>query len=231
MSLINFYKQAKAYVIDHGYIFEISAVKNRKFEDTTPDNFFRAFVYVVLNSGMKNQIAHKIYCNFIEKFGQVEDVSLNDIKSSLRVVGHLGKRSAINDAFQSYSHWFIKLKSKKTLDEKLEFLESLPWIGKITKYHLARNLGIDVAKPDRHLVRIAKIFHYGNDVQQMCKDVSDKTGDRIGLVDVILWRYANLVPSYLETADICENHCVGQGDYYCDEAICPYVPGEDHKRV
>ena len=73
-------------------------------------------------------------------------------------------------------------------------METLPWIGPITKYHLARNLGIDVAKPDRHLVRLAKRFGYNEStgVQQMCEELAERTRDRIGVVDVVLWRYANL---------------------------------------
>ncbi len=94
----------------------------------------------------------------------------------------------------SDKQWFEKLQHSPC---KIIYLGSLPFIGDITKYHLARNLGIDVAKPDRHLTRLAKIFHY-DDVQEMCKYLSDKTGDRIGTVDVVLWRYCTLVPSYFE---------------------------------
>jgi len=111
------------------------------------------------------------------------------------------------------------------INEQLEYLKSLPWIGDITKYHLARNLGLDVAKPDRHLMRLAKIFKY-DDVQKMCQDVAERSKDRIGTVDVVLWRYCNLVPSCFEKADICENCCVGDGDYYCDPAICCFVVTE-----
>lgn len=195
--LIEFYKHAKIYCIDHGYIFEISMVKNRKFEDVTPDSFFKAFVYVVLNSGMKNQVAHKIYCNFLEKFGQEENVALNDIKSGLGVIGHPGKRQAINNAFFQHMQWFTMLKEKESLDDRLVFLESLPWIGPITRYHLARNLGIDVAKPDRHMMRVAKHFGY-DDVQEMCEELSEQTADRIGVVDIILWRFCSLVPNWKE---------------------------------
>ena len=82
-------------------------------------------------------------------------------------------------------------KALQASNDKIEYLDSLPMIGPITKYHLARNLGIDCAKPDRHLVKLAKYFGYPS-VQQMCEDISKESGYRIGTVDVILWRYCNM---------------------------------------
>ena len=175
-----FYTTAKKYCIDHGGAQEIEFVTNnvrKGFENQTADNFFKQYMYVVINSGMKNQIA--------------EDIYKRAIINGLTAIGHPGKRRAIQEAHTHYRHWFEELKMKDSVEEKLEFLETLPWIGKITKYHLARNIGIDVAKPDRHLVRIAKHFGY-SDVQKMCKDISEQTGDRIGVVDVVLWRAMNM---------------------------------------
>ncbi|MBA7467119.1 hypothetical protein ES707_02315 [subsurface metagenome] len=77
------------------------------------------------------------------------------------------------------------------------YLKSLPHIGDITKYHLARNLGLNYAKPDRHLVRISNLFEHTN-VQELCKKLSILTDDPIGLVDLVLWRFATLYPNYLE---------------------------------
>jgi thermostable 8-oxoguanine DNA glycosylase len=49
---------------------------------------------------------------------------------------------------------------------------------------------MDFAKPDRHLVRIAK--SYKLEVEEMCLNLSKQTGERIGVVDVVIWRAANL---------------------------------------
>jgi len=182
-----FYTTAKKYCIDNGGAQEIEFVTNnvrKGFENQTAEQFFKQYMYVVINSGMKNQIA--------------EDIYKRAIINGLTAIGHPGKRKAIQDVNSRYRHLFEELKTKETIAKKLEFLETLPWIGPITKYHLARNIGIDVAKPDRHLVRIARCFGY-DDVQKMCKDISEETGDRVGVVDVILWRYCNLNPNYMES--------------------------------
>lgn len=75
------------------------------------------------------------------------------------------------------------------LAEPFKALRSLPYIGPVTVFHLAKNLGIPVAKPDRHLMRIATQMGY-SDVQSLCGDVASFTGEPIQVVDIVFWRYA-----------------------------------------
>jgi len=152
---------------------EVSIVENRHFADITAERFLSEYVYVVLNSGMKNAVAEKVFQHFMAKM----DVT---------VINHLGKRRAVEQALANYRTWFRNLKE---LDNKLAYLELLPWIGPITKYHLARNLGLDYAKPDRHMIRLAQKHGFSSDVTRMCQELADLKGLRVGTVDVILWRY------------------------------------------
>lgn len=179
-NISQFYTTVKKYCLDNNFAQEIEFVTNnvrKGFEQQTPEQFLHQYMYVVINSGMKNQIA--------------EDIYKRALINGITAIGHPGKRKAIEQASSNYRDWFEQLQKKESIDAKLDFLESLPWIGKITKYHLARNIGIDVAKPDRHLVKIAEKFGY-LDVQKMCQDISSETGDRVGVIDVILWRAMNL---------------------------------------
>jgi len=73
----------------------------------------------------------------------------------------------------------------------MNFLQTLPYLGKITSYHLARNIGLDVAKPDRHLTRLSAEYGFTT-AQEMCEFIAKNVGERIGTVDVILWRAINL---------------------------------------
>ena len=67
-------------------------------------------------------------------------------------------------------------------------LRCLPYIGGVTGYHLAKNLGADVAKPDRHLVKCAARFGFDN-VQELCAVLADATGDPVSVVDLVIWRF------------------------------------------
>lgn len=193
-ALAAFFREAFAYCIEQ-HIEEVAVTEERTFEEQTYWSFFRQYVYVVLNSGMKNAVAEKIYYRFMEN------------SCDLQIIGHPGKREAIKDALENYKQWFTALRANK---DKLAYLESLPFIGKITKYHLARNLGLDYVKPDRHLVKIAANFGYiprlartdifEKAVQRMCKELAAEFGLRVGTVDVILWRYmADKVGNYFSS--------------------------------
>ena len=70
-------------------------------------------------------------------------------------------------------------------------LGELPYIGPATSRHLAKNLGVAVAKPDRHLLRLSKAT-CRNDPDVMCGEISRWLGDPVPVVDVVLWRWAVL---------------------------------------
>ena len=65
---------------------------------------------------------------------------------------------------------------------------------------LAGNGRLEYAKPDRHLIRLAEKYGF-NDVQAMCEYLAQLDNERIGVIDVVLWRYCNMTGNY-----ISENH-------------------------
>ena len=165
-------------VVQRGYQEEIDWQENLKpCEDA--NTFLQEYIWVVLNSGMKNQVARKIYERIKKALATGQPIN--------RVFRHKGKVTAILNMGLAADKIF---KMYQDAEDKLVFLETLSFIGKTTKYHLAKNLGLDVCKPDRHLVRIAKQFN--TDCFALCKKLSKEAGLRIATVDVVLWRAANL---------------------------------------
>jgi len=207
-TVVAFYEDARAFCYRNGYRDEIEVVRNRQFRDQTPKTFLIEYVYVVLNAGMKNQVAEQIFGNFMR----------NDMDPGQ--INHEGKRKAIEQALEESEKWFSGLHAAH---DKLGYIGTLPWMGDITKYHLARNLGLDYAKPDRHLVRVAKVFGF-KEVQLMCRHISSETRDPVGVVDVVIWRYCNLTgglgaddQEYYEMVHLC-NNCQRNSDHDDD---CP----------
>jgi len=172
------YLDLKQAIIERGYSGEIDWAEDVQKPNDSAD-FVLQFIWVVCNSGMKNQIAEKIYKRILEAICDHRDIS--------EVFGHKGKVSAIKSIIKNQKDLFKKYQDSKN---KIEYCESLPWIGGITKYHLAKNLGEDCIKPDRHLVRIAK--QYNIDPFEMCKKLSERIGDKLSTVDLVIWRAANL---------------------------------------
>lgn len=131
--------------------------------------------FVICNSGMKNTVARRIY----EKVA----AELAADRSAHGAFGHKGKASAIDFVWTNRSKLFADYRAAV---DKVAFCETLPWIGGITKYHLAKNFGVDVAKPDVHLQRLAD--HAGESVQGLCDRLAAASGLKSRTVDVVLWR-------------------------------------------
>jgi hypothetical protein len=74
-------------------------------------------------------------------------------------------------------------------EDPIQLLRTFPYIGPVTAWHLAKNLGFDVAKPDRHLRRISEGLGY-IDVHHLCDYLAQITGDEKRVIDIVLWRYA-----------------------------------------
>lgn len=144
-------------------------------EPTTADEFARAAIFVICNSGMKHTVAQGIFRRVM--------AALDIGKSAHTAFGHKGKATAIDDIWARRQPLLWQFRAYA---DKLAFCESLPWIGAITKYHLAKNLGVDVAKPDVHLQRLANAN--GCTVEGLCRQIAEREGLRVASVDVVLWR-------------------------------------------
>jgi hypothetical protein len=192
MNLTEIYNKIKQIVIEAGYQRDIDWLQNiPSLEQMSKLHFFSEYCWVVINSGFRYQVAKKVYDNF-----------WNNGKFNFDAIRHEGKHKAVKYVYNTLDSCFKHFKNSKN---KLKYLESLPWIGPITKNHLARNLGfLEYAKADRHLVRIASYFNFNN-VQKFCETISKKIGNKPGVVDLVFWRFAESHPNYLELLEEMKN--------------------------
>ena len=146
------------------------------------DTFATEAIWVIVSAGMKNQIAEGIFIRVMD--------ALKSSLSPMTVFHHPSKDRAIEWIWRNRLSLFETFRRAVSDEARVAFLRTLPWIGDVTKYHLARNLGLDFCKPDRHLVRIAQSCF--TTPEELCARLAKETGDRIGVVDVVLWRAANL---------------------------------------
>lgn len=147
---------------------------------TDCEQFALEAIFVICNSGMKNTVARGI-------FERVR-LALFEGRPVLEAFKHPGKAAAIEWIWAQRAplHEILLQSAGQGGDELLAFCARLPWIGGITKYHLAKNFGADVAKPDVHLQRLAD--REGCTAQALCERLAAATGWRIGTVDTLLWR-------------------------------------------
>ncbi len=141
--------------------------------DTT--TFAGEAIYVICNSGMNNLVANGIYWKCLK--------ALRRRQSSSTVFGHPGKTKAIDHIWQHRKTLFAGF---QIAENKVAYCETLPIIGSITKYHLAKSLGVDTIKPDLHLMRLAKREQVSPIA--LCARLAYLTGYKLSTIDSILWR-------------------------------------------
>jgi len=141
----------------------------------TAAQFAAEAIYVICNSGMSNRVAVPIFERCM--------AALRRGESAKAVFGHKDKAAAIDTIWRRRGRLFRQFRQTADL---VEFCSTLPWVGPVTKFHLAKNLGADVAKPDVHLNRLAE--PEGITAQELCERLAQETGYRAATVDLILWR-------------------------------------------
>ena len=161
-------------VREAGYTSAIERSENMQ-PPATAAAFATEAIYVICNSGLANSVAVPVFERCM--------AALLSGQSATTVFGHPGKASAIDRIWKKRASLFRQLQKS---DDLIAFCASLPWTGKITKFHLAKNLGADVAKPDVHLNRLGE--SEGRSAQEICERLATITGYRIATIDLILWR-------------------------------------------
>ncbi len=143
--------------------------------ESPEDNFAGETIFVICNSGMRHTVAREIFRRVM--------AALRAGQSARTVFGHKDKAAAIDRIWAERLPLLIGFLQAP---DRLAYCGTLPWIGEITRYHLAKNFGVDVAKPDVHLQRLADLE--GVTAQQLCERLARETGLRIATVDTVLWR-------------------------------------------
>ena len=171
-------------------------MRARKIYDA--DAFASHCVYVILAGGFSQRTAKKIH----EKIMNVLDSVGADFDTLIKIFNNKNKINAICKIWDNRNRVRDGYYQQSTLDDKLNYLQKLPHIGKITANHLARNLGEDVVKYDIWIQRLGCVFVNKNlpidngnlspEIKSACDDMfahlCAETGLPRGYIDVVLWR-------------------------------------------
>lgn len=165
-----------------------------------PEYFADACAYVILAGGFSQKTAKKIHIVICDALRAGADAD-----ALFQIFHNKNKINAIVKIWQNRNALTDEYYSKKTLDDKLAFIQKLPHIGKITANHLARNLGENIVKYDIWIQRLGALYA-GNQalfalvdnknlnpvVKQCCDEMfahlAQETSLPIGYIDVVLWK-------------------------------------------
>lgn len=174
-------------------------LQNRKIYP--PDEFAYHCMYVILAGGFSQKTAKKIHQTIIDLI-KIHGASFDIL---IKTFNNKNKINAICKIWENRHNFCNEYYTQKSLTDKLNYLQKLPHIGKITANHLARNLGEDVVKYDIWIQRLGCTFvnnpklsekiNNGNlctDIKTACDNMfihlCNETKLPRGYIDVVLWK-------------------------------------------
>jgi hypothetical protein len=202
VGLLDMYLTAKEAVVTRGFAWEIDWQAERRLDRIDESEFLRESAWTVLSAGFRETVVRKLFVPIRDAFLGLQSAAviqanrLGCRRAALKVFNNHRKVDAILDIACVVADSGFEVIRRRIQEEDVRFLQTLPYIGSITAFHLAKNLGLPVVKPDRHLQRIAKAAGFSSP-REMCELISDRLGDPVQVVDVVLWRYATLFRDYV----------------------------------
>jgi hypothetical protein len=189
------YLDAKAVVMAAGYVSEIDWQERAAKLPVSEDRLLREFAWVVLNAGMREKTIRKLFGPISEIFGQWQSAAhvwrnRNRIRYQAATLFNSPQKIEAIIVFAGYLRLVgaHRLWARVSALDGPQFLTKLPYMGPATSRHFVKNLGASIAKPDRHLHRIASKI--GVSVSTLCESISALVGDPVEVVDIVLWRFA-----------------------------------------
>jgi hypothetical protein len=194
--LVCLYLTAKSIVIERGFADEIAWQSSAALAEPTPAAFVREAAWVVLSAGMRESVVRNLFRQLSGAMYSFEPAALCRNRerartAALTTFAHERKISAILDIAAMVSRIGPGGLHAALMDDPEPFLRSLPYIGPVTWRHLAKNLGLPIAKPDRHLTRLASATARGS-VDELCDEIASWLGEPVAVVDLVLWRWSVL---------------------------------------
>ena len=200
--LVDRYLAAKEVVIARGYAAEVDWQTAASLDAINESEFLRESSWVILSAGMRETIVRRHFAALSAAFLDWTSAKAIHHKSdrcraaALAIFAHPRKISAIVDLVAKVcTNGFDRIKAG-VKEDGVTYLQQFDYIGPVTCFHLAKNLGLDCVKPDRHLVRLAASTGSKSPLD-LCRILSDATGDRLAVVDLVLWRFATLQSDYV----------------------------------
>lgn len=195
------YMNAKERVIEAGYADEIDWQEEVVFADLDEPTFLRESAWVVLSAGFRETIVRRRFGAVTKAFLDWSSAELIMTKrescrsNALLAFGNQKKINAILRIVELVATKGIDTIQKEIERSGTEFIQELPFMGQITARHLAKNLGVVMVKPDRHLARMAITTGYET-ADEMCRTIGAIVGDSLSVIDIVMWRYATITGSF-----------------------------------
>jgi hypothetical protein len=200
--LLEAYRQARQRVVDAGYQNDLDWHLTRSLDAVTESSLFCAAAIAIINSGSRGSGVDRVWPAFTKAFRDWDPRAVVENEDECRAYALAAFRStrkvtAVIAVARRIVDEGLDEILRRLRNEGIPYLQTFPMLGPVTSLHMAKNIGMPVAKPDRHLNRLAMATGMPT-AQDLCTAIADDTTDTIPVVDYVLWRYATLDRDYLD---------------------------------
>ncbi|MDP2727678.1 MAG: hypothetical protein Q8P59_09055 [Dehalococcoidia bacterium] len=201
---------------------DVQVARERDPASVTRTDFLRECAWAIFGGGVRFQTLMPKWPHLEKAFRQwdVERVMAEAADVRAEVLGiwnHRGKVEAVlaiaskvsGDGWSEVATRFVDgLESDVRGNLRLSrdlicYLDGFPWVGPTLAAYIAKNLGAASIKPDIWMRRLALWLGYQGDpvgVWQMALDIQALTGEKINVVDTVLWNWARVQPCLRQAA-------------------------------
>ena len=189
LSIEHLFERAKLYAEEH-HKDTLSRYRFIKPDGIRSQDFWSEYIWTCYTSGFSAKVLSTFWHELLDAYGPwtlTHEIGIiwprvSPIIANRRKCESILTTRGLMQELGWETFWNTYCKSVDTLQQ-------LPFVGKITKNHLGRNLGLDCVKEDIHLTRLADHYEFPN-ATLMCEFLAGLYDERIGVVDFILWAYA-----------------------------------------
>lgn len=164
----------------------------------TDQDLLAEYGWVVVSCGMTAHVTSKLWPGLTEAFHRWEPAAVAarpvDVRvAALGVLKHPRKIGAILDFAEELARGpgLMARLASRPVKELLAYLQTLPWVGERSRYHLARNLGWDVVVKTGPVPRLAAFLQTSPD--DLVAATAQEVGERVRTVDLVLWNWGHQV--------------------------------------
>jgi hypothetical protein len=190
--LCSAYIDGKRRLIELGYADELDWQESINLADANETDILREGAWAILSCGLSERAVRSVFPRLASVFddwrrpSEIARSRSKRIRSAQRWFNHPAKLNAIVNLAD-----FVAEQGAKRFIELLDCEPDqvntrVPFLGPVSTRHLKKSLGFAVAKPDRHLIRLAS--RYGLKTDEFCDLIVDRTSEKKSVVDLVLWR-------------------------------------------
>ena len=197
------YLVAKSVVLKAGFAPEIDHQEECCLACAGEPEVLREGAWVILSSGMRESVVRRKFPELSAAFGHWQSAAwitrriATCKRRALAVFAHVGKIDAILELARRVHRFGIEEVLRQVSNQGIVYLQTFPFMGPATACHFAKNLGLDVVKPDRHLMRVSKAAGFDT-AWDLCNTIGEVVGERRSVIDLVIWRYATIRHDYVK---------------------------------